>query len=56
MTAYRLTPGTPRQKLVAALAATGVVPPTVIINTAIENPNGFNMFLHGYSEYRRTGT
>lgn len=56
LTAYRLTPGGPRQKLGAGLAALGVVAPAAIFNAAIENPNGFNMLFHSYSEYRRTGS
>lgn len=56
LTAYRVTAGTPRQRLGAGLAAVGVVAPAVFFNAAIENPNGFKMLFHGYSVYRRTGT
>lgn len=55
LTAYRMTPGSHRQKLVAATSTLGVTVPLALYNQAIENPNGFNMLAHSFSEFRRTG-
>jgi hypothetical protein len=52
---YRLTPDSLRTRMMAAIGSLGVTVPLAIYNQAIENPNGFNMLAHSYSEHRRTG-
>nr|YP_009504993.1 hypothetical protein [Lyophyllum shimeji]AWW14112.1 hypothetical protein [Lyophyllum shimeji] len=52
---YRLTPGSNRLKATAALGSLAVTVPSMIVHTAIENPNGFNRLMFSWSEYIKTG-
>lgn len=55
---YRLVPGTPRTKAIAALTSLGITVPSAVWFHAVENPNGFNRFVRSTSmmEYKRTGS
>jgi hypothetical protein len=45
----------PRFRVLGALGAAGVSATTITYHSAIENPVGFNRFMYGLTEYRRTG-
>lgn len=53
--AYRMTPGSPRVKGVAALATLGVTIPSLVYVVAVENPNGFNQLMFSWITYKQTG-
>jgi hypothetical protein len=47
---------TPRFKVLGALGAMGVSASVTAYHSAIENPVGFNRFMYGFSEFRKTGS
>nr|YP_009652974.1 hypothetical protein [Taiwanofungus camphoratus]QCG70012.1 hypothetical protein [Taiwanofungus camphoratus]UKQ56099.1 hypothetical protein [Taiwanofungus camphoratus]WRO45213.1 hypothetical protein [Taiwanofungus sp. YW-2023a] len=51
---YRLVPGSPRIKAIAALTTLGVIIPITVWFHAVENPIGFNRLIFSWMEYNRT--
>jgi hypothetical protein len=52
---YRLVPGNPRVKAMAALGSLGLSIPSVVYFHAVENPNGFNRLMYSWVRYKQTG-
>ena len=52
---YRLVPGNPRIKTMAALSSLGLTIPSTVYFHAIENPNGFNRLMYSWMKYKQTG-
>jgi hypothetical protein len=52
---YRLVPGSPRVKAIAALGSLGLSVPSTVYFHAVENPNGFNKLMFSWMRYKQTG-
>jgi hypothetical protein len=54
---YRLVPGNPRVKAMAALSSRlrGLTIPSTVFFHAVENPNGFNRLMYSWMRYKQTG-
>jgi hypothetical protein len=53
---YRLVPGTPRVKAIAALGSLGITIPSTVYFHAVENPNGFNRLVYSWMKYKENGS
>ena len=52
---YRMMPGSPRIRALAAISTLGVTVPASVYALAVENPYGFNVLMHSAIQYTRTG-